>query len=726
MAKTKDPEDPRTRERGLYWREQLDHATEMFKKWTTRGEMVVSRYRDERTATEQAKPKFNILWSNVEVLSPSLYGRPAKPQVGRRYKDQDPAGRLASLILERALEYEVEQFPSFDATMSGAVEDRLLPGRGTAWLRLDTSDIDQQSVDKEYSPVEYVYWKDFLHSPARTWDEVWWVARAIYLTKAKGLARFGKIFDMVPLTESAAESGVKKSEANPDDTQRKEAKVWEIWDIRSRTICWVCADFPAALDEKPDTMQLEGFFPCPKPLFATTTRGTLIPIPDYCEYQDQAEELDVLTGRISKLAKAIKAVGVFNKEFPEVGRMLNEGIDNKMFPVQNWAALAEKGGLEGNVMLLDLTTQLQALGALYTAREQTKQTIYEICGISDIVRGATKADETLGAQKYKVQFGSLRLRNSQVDVARFAADIFKLKAQIMCKFYPPELLVKMSGVEGTTDGKNPELLAQAQQLLQNSTVRDFRIVVESDSLAQIDEEGEKDAAVEAITAISALLKEMVPMVAQAPETLPMASEILLFGVRRFRAGRGLEAAIEQAMKALQAAAMQRAMNPPPPPEMIEAQAKMESDKMRAMVDTQSAQMKAQFDKETQQSKLQQEAQLERMKAEQQKELEKLGKQVDLAIATMQNETEWYKAQLQAVTQLEIAQIGAKTQTETTDKKVAGDLAKKENNAVDAVLPDMSEKLAALLKETTRPKKKKVLRDKDNFITGIEEETSGVN
>jgi hypothetical protein len=160
-------------------------------------------------------------------------------------------------------------------------------------------------------------------------------------------------------------------------------------------------------------------------------------------------------------------------------------------------------------------------------------------GISDILRGASKAQETLGAQQLKANFGSLRLRSSQGEVARFATDIFKLKAQVICKFYPPELIVEMSGVMNTPDGQDPQMLQAAIQMLSNSTIRDFHIAVEADSLAQIDEQAEKQGAQEAVQAIGLFLREAMPMVRlKRLKRLPMASEMLLFLVRRFKAGQG--------------------------------------------------------------------------------------------------------------------------------------------------------------------------------------------
>ena len=677
-----DPESP-----GPYWHDQLENAQKVFDQWETRARRVVKRYRDERDAIEYPRMKFNILWSNIQVLFPSLYGRQAKPEVSRRYMDSDPVGRLASTMLERVIEFETQQFPDYDSAMRGVVEDRLLPGRGTAWIRyaptitdttqyaptgeegqISNSEEPSERVDAAHSPIDYVYWADFLHSPARTWDEVWWVGRWVYMTREEGEERFGDIFKNVPMNSQDTDKDSKQSVQGRASYDKK-AKVCEIWNKRTGKVCWVAKGYPTALDERDDPLQLDEFFPCPKPLLATTTNGSMIPVPDYCEYEDQAQELDNLTQRIYLLIKATKAVGVFNAEFKELGRLFSEGVDNKLFPVTAWAAMSEKNGLKGAIDMLDISTVIQAVNQLYAAREQTKQSIYEIMGISDILRGSSKAQETLGAQQLKANFGSLRLRASQGDVARFATDLFRLKAQIVCKFYPPELIVEMSGVMNTPDGQDPQLLQAALQMLANGTIRDFHISVESDSLAQIDDQAEKTAATEAIGAIGGFLAQAIPMVAGAPETLPMASEMLLFLVRRFRAGRGLESAIERAMKALEQKAQAAAQQPPQNPEMMKVQAQQQleqaklqaaaqSDQMRMQADQQAAQMKAQLDAQMHQSKIQADMQLEQMKAQiadQQMQHEMAMEQQKMAA---QEQYERWKAELEAATKVTVARISA--------------------------------------------------------------------
>lgn len=671
---TEDPERDPLEASGQYWRGQLDHAQKLADDWEKRGDRVVARYRDERGVGERGRNKFNILWSNVQVLLPSLYGRPAKPEVSRRYMDSDVVGRIAATMLERTLEYEADQFEDYAAAMNGAVEDLCLPGRGTAWILFEpiVSEVAEQTtntqaepverIDAAHSPVDYIYWKDFRHSPARTWAEVWWVARRVYMTREEGVKRFGEVFSNVPLNAQDVEDARDKKKQTADTQFVKKAEVWEIWNKRTGKVCWVAPSYRQALDEREDPLKLEGFFPCPKPLFATTTNGSLIPVPDFSEYQDQAEELDDITNRIHWLVKAVKAVGVSNGEYTELNRLLNEGVDNKIFPVKNWAAFAEKGGIKGAVEMLDISIVIQTLATLYRAREDAKQTIYEICGISDILRGASDAQETLGAQQLKANFGSLRLRRRQSDVARFASDLYRLKAQVICNFYPPELIITMSGIKNTADGKNDALLMEAIALLKNGTLRDFSISVESDTLAQIDELEEKQAATEAITTIAAFIQQAFPMVSAAPETLPMVSEMLLFLVRRYRAGRGLESAIERALATL-------AQKPQPPdPEQQKLQAQQQADQMRTQADVAAAQQKAQLDAQVQQSKLQMEMQLEASKAQQAERLAQLEARLKLMETQVENDNEWRIAQLQAQTQIEVAQISARAQKERAAEK----------------------------------------------------------
>ena len=85
-----------------------------FKKWEGRVTKILKRYRDDtRSATANETAKYNILWANVQTLKPAVYAKMPKADVSRRFVDNDPVGRVASLLLERTLDYEIEHFTDF-------------------------------------------------------------------------------------------------------------------------------------------------------------------------------------------------------------------------------------------------------------------------------------------------------------------------------------------------------------------------------------------------------------------------------------------------------------------------------------------------------------------------------------------------------------------------------------------------------------------------------------
>lgn len=660
------------------WQTQLKLSEEQDKDFIKRGRKVVKRYRDEREGTTDTGKKYNILWSNVRTMLPAVYAKKPKAEASRRYKDADPVGRAAAEILERSLQYEIDQYPDFDSGIRNAVMDRLLPGRGVVWVRFEqnaqVTDDEPNNAFGETSPTDYVFWEDFRHSPARTWEEVTWVGRRVYMARDEGVARFGDEFKDVPLSHEPIGLEDMKNDGRitaEGYEATKKAKVWEIWDKSSRQVCWYAEGYPKLLDCRDDPLGLEGFFPCPKPLFATTTTDTLVPIADYAMYQDQARELDELTQRISLLVKAVKVVGVYDGSQKGVERMLNEGVDNTLIPVDSWAAFAEKGGVKGTIDFLPLDMVLTALQGLYESREACKQVIYEVTGLSDIIRGASIASETATAQQIKSQYASLRLKESQADVARFASDILRIKAQIMCRFYSDDTLLGMSGIQGTLDA---EMAPQALALLRDNVLRTFRIQVASDSLVEMDEQAEKEARMEFLQAAGSFLRDAVPMVQQAPELAGLAGEMLMFGVRAFKASQPIEAAFDAAVQQ-----MQQPKEPQPDPEQIKAEKEAQIEQQRIQAEAMAEQARAQADMAIQRARMEMEAQFE----QQRMAMEEAAREREMAMETrleqmrMAQEAalEQFKAQKQAETAITVAQISADATLSAAQESAADDAAR---------------------------------------------------
>jgi hypothetical protein len=684
------------------WAADLDQAKNADKDFIKAGRKIVERYRDKRGVDDNSR-KYNILWSNVQTLMPAVYAKKPKAQVQRRFKDADPIGRCASQILERALQFEIDHYSDYDSTIKNCVLDRLLPGRGTTWVRFEPADTPEQpeaaqspeqitddSASEsmgayECSPCDYVYWEDFRHSPARTWEEVTWVARLVYMGKDEGIKRFKDIFKDAPLAHEPIGIDQMKSDGMAADQidRMKKAKVWEIWCKSEKKVYWHAEGFQEILDVRDDPLELEGFFPCPKPIYATLTSDTLVPVPDFKQYQDQAKEMDELTARIAMLVKAVKVVGVYDASHAGIQSMLNEGVDNQLIPVSTWAMFAEKGGLKGAVDFMPIDMVLTALAGLYTARDQVKQIIYEITGLSDIIRGASVASETATAQQIKSQFASLRLKTLQSDVARFASDLLRMKAQIMCSLYRPEVLVAMSSIESTKDA---EYVTQAIQLLQNDVLRAFRIEVATDSMVELDEAGEKASRMEFLTAAGGFLREAIQA---PPEMAPLLGEMLMFGVRSFKSGEAMEASLEQFI-AQQAEKAKQPKPEQPNPEMLKiqaqqqaAQAKLQADQqteqMRLQAQQQSEALQAQADERRMQAELNQEMMLEQFRARLEGEREAAkqdremaAKQQEMAMGLMFDK---FKAVLDAQTKIDVAQISANAvmtaqQDQASDEAVA--------------------------------------------------------
>lgn len=461
-----------------FWLEQLDAAKQEFKDWETRCKKIKRRYRDERSETQDgtATPgfRFNALWSNIQTLMPAVYINPPKPVAERRFLDKDTLARYASMTLERSLSVQIE-VGYLHASMQKAVLDWLLYGRGVVWERYEpkygepmdlgeTEDAEKPAdpgakgeTEEAVRPVtyekvctDYVAYDKFRHSPAAIWDDVWWVAKEEMLTRRQLRERFKGKYNGKPIADLIPLQSADKDKQKDDGKGKKlpRACIWEIWDKSRRQVIFIAPDWPNAVVEKADDpLNLETFWPCPEPLYATLTNDTLVPVPDFVEYQDQADELDNLTARIKALTDAVRVNGVYDSSVPELKRILQEGADNRMIGVKNWSELTSKGGLAKSMDFVPFKEVVEALLGLYEARDRVKADMAEITGLSDIIRGQAQGQaKTATEQRIKGQFASLRLEDRKKAVARFCRDAIRIAAEIISEQFEPKLLAEMTGM----------------------------------------------------------------------------------------------------------------------------------------------------------------------------------------------------------------------------------------------------------------------------------------
>ena len=768
------------------WLNVISSYDNEFKKWEARTTKIVKRYRDDnRSQHTNETAKFNILWSNVQTLIPAVYAKLPKAVAERRFGDNDQVGRVAGQLIERALDFEIEHYPDFRATMKHAVEDRFLGGRGVAWVRYEphvrqqdipedglqiTEDVEneqaegqtpegapapenedytageepQEEIEYECAPTDYVHWKDFGHSVARTWEEVTCVWRWVYMSREALIERFGEKTAKTIALDSGPETLTNYGQSTKERTR---AKICELWDKETGKVYWLSKNNPTLIDERDDPLELEGFFPCATPLYATMTSDTLVPVPDFILYQDQANELDILSDRIDGLVKALRVRGVYDASQPSLQRLLTEGENNALIPVDKWMAFSEKGGLKGSIDLLPLDVLSNALLQCYRARDDIKGQIYEITGISDIIRGQTAASETATAQQIKGQYAGLRLRSMQEEVALFASELIRLKAQVICSKFQPKTILEYSAAEQMSEA-DQALVPQALMLLQDSPLRNFRIEVDADSLVQLDEQQNKKDRVEFLTAFGSFMREALPIGQQAPELVPMLVQLMKFGIGGFKQAKSIEGTLDVALEELKQKAAASQQNPQqrPDPEMMKLQAQQQleqakmqataqSDQMRVQADAQAAQMKAQLDGQMHQSKIQAEMQLAQMQA--QIEDQKMQHEMAMKAQTAAAEDEFnrWKAELEAATKVLVARIGAnpgvdvplvEAATAASDR-IASELGDNVQNALQTIAA-MHQNMTDMQNETMNKMdnvmsaataKKRIIRGPDGKAIGVE-------
>lgn len=473
-----------------YWMGQEKIAEKEENQWYKKARKIIKRYRDERPETNR-DTKFNILWSNVQTLLPTLYARTPKADVERRFLDEDPAGRLASILLERSLTYSADHF-DFDDMMLAVTQDRLLPGRGVARVlyvphfgdeikdapnpavQADVEQVGEDNAEFEnadaqgadidgagddendgeplrevvYEEVKasYVFWEDYREGPARQWSEVPWVRYKSYLTKDELTKRFGKARANQVNLDFTPKGGMSSDKDNAPPDMYKKAIVHEYWDKVKKQVIWLAPGTPdLILDSQDDPLKLPDFFPSPDPCFATMTNDRRIPVPDYVEYQDQARELDTLSGRIDVLTRALAVKGVYPGENKQALQNLMDATENQLVPILDWMAFAQNGQLKDMIQYLPIEQIAQALIQLYNARDRVKSVLYEITGLSDILRGETSPDETAAAQELKSNFATRRIAPQQQQIARFARDMFRLMAGVIAEHFSAKTISMITG-----------------------------------------------------------------------------------------------------------------------------------------------------------------------------------------------------------------------------------------------------------------------------------------
>lgn len=597
------PQKLSPKEWASYWSDQIVIAAREHQQYLAEADEVVTTYRLARTKKGASRRRMNVLYGNTETLREAVFARPGKPDVRPRWPSAEAMGQEDTSeddaqLIERFLTITTDD-ESYARTLRAAVVHGILCNRGVVWCEhdfevgeIEAPDglggfIQTPSITTQRIRKVLVGRHDFLHSPAETWDEVWWIARRHRMTredlKANGFKRHAE----VPLNWSPKQDG--KSDTIEDDDVRR-AEVWEVWSKVHRRRFYVCKGFNTILREDEDPYRLAEFWPCPSPLtLASPPVDSVVPTLEWHQYQALADDLEEITTRIAMLTSAMRRRGVRDAAIEEL-KQLAKAQDNQFVPVAKYQELAQKGGLKAAYEVEDLTGFVQALSELYRAKEVTEASIDKLSGIADVMRGNVDAEEKLGQTQLKAQFGGLRIKGRQREVQRFVRDLMRIEAELVLEFFEPDILSQMTGMDVT-----PERLER----LRDDRLRAYMVDIETDSTVFEDAEAEKAGISEAVQAATALMQQAVPLLQAEPEMGEVVFEMLGAVLRTIKGGRTIEQAIDRARQARQARIEQQMRQPPPPDPRMEteqlkaqtAQAESESKQRLISMDMERADRK---------------------------------------------------------------------------------------------------------------------------------------
>lgn len=632
MASKRAPklDGERLRKEGTRWIERINAAWEREDVWQQNATMATKAYTNEAGySVDGSLYDYNILHSNVETIVPAIINSPPVPDIRRRFGDEDPTGKLLSDMLERVISIQIDDSKLANELESQA-QDGFLAGRGVIRLRfyadIEPNEVkalkdaeekledskpgsdrdddegysedggdeegsgdaasgdrnsDGVSVSNERICYEAVSWRDYQHGPAKRWeDRPWESFRHV-------CEDYGDIADAQYL--AAQYDGVK-----PDESKDGDRTIYEIWEKKTRKVHFVSAE-GLFLKTIEDPLELPTFFPTGTPVQPLTIVGRLMPVNPFSVYKRLADELDVVTKRIRKLTAAMQIKGGFIGAVGSDLSRLAGADDNELIAISGVEAAAEAGGLDKLIAWWPAERYVAVLAELFKNRELTKQAIYEITGISDIVRGASKASETLGAQQIKSQWGSLRIKKMQNLMAQSARDMMVLSAEIIMSKFSDARLTEMTGIEIT-----PELRA----LMDNKALSSYRVDVETDSTVRADLTQKKTEMAEFLTGTGQYFASMQPVVAAGGAAVaePII-EIYAAASRNYDLGKSAEDALDKLVQVAQEEARKAVANPQPPPpnpDVIKAEGEAQAAQTKAQADGQAQVMKQQ---ETSQSAL---------------------------------------------------------------------------------------------------------------------------
>lgn len=565
-----------------HWSQQIESAESYYRHYTNECDRIDNVYVGKSNAdysqsshsTHYKSNYYNILYANVDTLRPFIYNSLPGPVVSRRYafgaqvenlpkplegevqnlpitqnilqefsnelQRADQSGKRIAQALERLLDLNIKSY-DFDGVLEKIRDDYIKFSRGIGWIDFCEDEIDDETK-KQIVEVSYVQRKDFLMCPARSWDEVSWVARRHWLTEesSKDFQRKKRIKKNLSeiLSFSHTTEGYKEDVSQKMHGEKEYySPLWEIWSKDDERVYWwapsVQKGSNAIILEEEDPYSLDGFYPTPRPPIYISASDSMLPVPEYRQYMMQAIELENVSRRITRLTESIKVSGAYLQtgDNQALSNMLSSA-DLTMTPLTNMPPGSKMNDL---IEFLPIQPSIVALQQLYVQRQQILDVIFQITGISDIVRGVTAASETATAQQIKGNFAGSRIGGRRKPFERYVRDLLRMKAEIMAEKFDASTMTFMTKSLVTREDA---------ETLKSDRLRSYVIDVNTEEMVAADDQAEKRDATQFLGQITQLMQVLLPLAQQSPGSVQFVQASLKFVARKFRAGREFEDAVD--------------------------------------------------------------------------------------------------------------------------------------------------------------------------------------
>ena len=261
--------------------------------------------------------------------------------------------------------------------------------------------------------------------------------------------------------------------------------------------------------------------------------------------------------RIKRVTQAIRVRGIYNGNLPEMSQIFADGAnENQLIPAERPSVLTNDGGLDRQIWLIPTDKLIVVLQQLLLMREQVKSTIYEILGIGDILRGVSRASETLGAQEIKDKWGSLRINKMRDKTARYIRSLLRLLAEVGAKHSPEEVWAAATGLP-LLPAMQAMVLQQSGaqlpaptwesvlQVLRDDLQRSYTIDIETNSTVDSEATQDKQDVAEFMNALGQAMAGLAPLASLGPEGFEATKAIVVEFTKKFRMGAEVQAVLER-------------------------------------------------------------------------------------------------------------------------------------------------------------------------------------